>query len=567
MPTINGTPGNDTLVGTSGADTLQGGNGSDVYLVQQANDKVVETNASSATGGIDTVHCYLQSYTLPLNVENGFMYFAGPGSTSAMTGNALNNVIVGNALSNRIDGGAGSDTVSYELAIGGVTVRLGVTGAQNVGGFSGSDTLISIENLRGSLYSDKLYGNAGANRLDGGLLQGNGKDTLDGGAGNDTMSGGGDNDLYYVREMGDVVIESSDTRFGGNDFAFVHATSWTMPNHLETARVMAITSANLTGSAQANTLIAGPGNNVLNGAAGIDTVDYGVAKSAVTVALGLTSPQATGGSGQDTILNIENITGSAFSDRLTGALGNNVLTGLAGNDTLLGSGGNDTLAGGIGNDSLNGGTGTDSLVGGTGSDTYVIDSFADTVSETGTLASEIDAVISSVGFILGANLEKLTLTGSGAIDGSGNARANTLLGNAAVNTLRGQDGNDTLDGAGGNDTLIGGAGSDTFRFTTAAGTGNSDTVADFDGATDSIVLSRSVFTGFAATGSIASDQFRAEAVLTSTASGNERLLFETSTGLLYYDADGDGAVAAVLLAQIGTPIGASPLTAADIVIV
>lgn len=134
------------------------------------------------------------------------------------------------------------------------------------------------------------------------------------------------------------------------------------------------------------------------------------------------------------------------------------LTGTAGNDTLIGGAGADTLLGNAGNDYLDGGAGGDSLLGGAGNDTYVVDSVADIVTESALEGS--DQVLSSISYTLGSNLETLTLTGSAAINGTGNNLGNTLQGNAANNVLTGGSGADFVFGNGGNDTIISGAGDD-----------------------------------------------------------------------------------------------------------
>ena len=145
---------------------------------------------------------------------------------------------------------------------------------------------------------------------------------------------------------------------------------------------------------------------------------------------------------------------------LTGTAGSDVLTGGAGHDQLFGLAGNDTLQGGAGNDLIDGGTGTDTMSGGTGNDTHIVDVAGDVVTE---LANEgTDTVQSSLTYTLGANLEHLTLTGTTAVNGTGNALDNTLLGNSANNTLNGGAGNDRLDGGLGSDTMIGGTGNDTY---------------------------------------------------------------------------------------------------------
>jgi Ca2+-binding RTX toxin-like protein len=181
-------------------------------------------------------------------------------------------------------------------ATAGVTVNLNLAGLQNTGG-AGFDQLVSIENLIGSNFNDTLIGNGGSNVLNG---QG-GNDCLFGNAGNDQLLGG-----------------------SGND-----------------------------------TLNGGLGNDLLNGGIGIDTVDYSNKVVCGTTYSGATAgvrvnlnvqgiAQNTGGAGSDTLVSIENVTGSNFSDTLTGNAGNNVLSGLAGNDLLAGGASRDLLTGGGG---------------------------------------------------------------------------------------------------------------------------------------------------------------------------------------------------------------------------
>ena len=138
---------------------------------------------------------------------------------------------------------------------------------------------------------------------------------------------------------------------------------------------------------------------------------------------------------------------------------------------IIGDIGADTLTGGTGNDVLVGGAGIDILTGGTGNDTYVIDSVDDVIIETSTNVKEIDSIYSSVSYDLSLtpNVENLTLTGTAALDGTGNDRANQITGNSADNILT---------GGLGNDILRGGAGHDTYAYTTGDGF---DIIYDSDG--------------------------------------------------------------------------------------
>ena len=155
-----------------------------------------------------------------------------------------------------------------------------------------------------------------------------------------------------------------------------------------------------------------------------------------------------------------------------------IVSSSIGDTTINGMAGDDTLTGNDGDDTLDGGAGDDQLQGEAGNDTYIVDSLNDTVIEQA--GAGIDTVISSVDFTLGDNLENLTLTGA-ALDGVGNARANTVRGNQEGNLLDGGDGRDTLFGGGGDDILVGGTGSDSYVY--FYGDGN-DTIVDTSGADD-----------------------------------------------------------------------------------
>ena len=245
----------------------------------------------------------------------------------------------------------------------------------------------------------------------------------------------------------------------------------------------------------------------------------------------------------------------AADDQFNGSTYADAVNGYGGNDRMSGNGGNDLLKGGAGNDTLNGGTGADTLIGGTGNDICVVDNTGDIVTELSGQGS--DLVQSSITYALTANVEKLTLTGTTTINGTGNGLANTLTGNSAANKLSGLAGNDTLNGSGGKDTLIGGAGKDAltggagndlFVFNAAlSASTNIDTIKDYTAAYDTIQLENGIFTKLATIGALSAANF---VVGTVAADANDYIVHDNSSGALYYDADGSGAGAAIQFATV-----------------
>jgi len=233
---------------------------------------------------------------------------------------------------------------------------------------------------------------------------------------------------------------------------------------------------------------------------------------------------------------------------------------------LIGGNGNDSLSGDAGNDLLDGGFGADKLSGGFGDDTYVVDNAGDRITEA--LNRGTDTVYASISYTLGIGVENLTLTDSANINGTGNSVANILVGNSGANILSGGAGNDTLDGGLGNDTLNGGLGADNFVFSTLLDPAtNVDRITNYsrkDG--DRIVLDQSIFDAFTDLGTIGVDQFYAAAGATAAHDATDRVIHNTTTGAIFYDADGIGGRDAVLFATMNTPTP-TILAAADFMIV
>ena len=190
------------------------------------------------------------------------------------------------------------------------------------------------------------------------------------------------------------------------------------------------------------------------------------------------------------------------------------ITGTDGDDSLNGTDGNDTLVGFSGNDTLDGGAGSDILIGGTGDDIYIVDNTNDTIIENANEGT--DTIQSSVTYTIATNVENLTLTGTGAINGIGNAANNVITGNSANNTLNGGAGSDILIGGTGDDILTGGLGKDTltgglevdrFDYRTLADSvfSNFDVITDFNANTgnDLFVVSTARTGGFSNAGTVA----------------------------------------------------------------
>jgi len=282
-------------------------------------------------------------------------------------------------------------------------------------------------------------------------------DVNNGGAGSDTMVGGTGNDTYVVNVSTDIVTENASE---GTD-TVQSSITYTLGTNIENLTLTGMAAINATGNTLNNVLTGNSGNNTLSGGTGNDTMIGGSGND--TYVVDATADVVTENANEGTDLvqssvsytlanNVENLT-------LTGTAAINA-TGNTLDNILTGNSANNTLTGGAGNDTLNGGAGNDTMIGGTGNDTYVVNVSTDVVTEN---ASEgTDTVQSSVTYTLGNNVENLTLTGTTAINGTGNILDNVLVGNSANNTLTGGAGNDTLDGGVGNDTMVGGTGNDIY---------------------------------------------------------------------------------------------------------
>ena len=385
-----GLDGNDRLIGGEGAtNALQGGKGDDIYVVGAAGDSVFELPGE----GTDTVETAFSVYTLSANVEN--LTYTGSASFAGL----------GNAAANVIIGGAGDDAFA---------------------GFEGDDTLLGM----------------GGNDL---LIGGSGNNTLDGGVGIDTA--------YYLGAPSGVSVDLSTGTASANGYGGVDTLTG-----VETVSGTDFADV-IIGDAGANTLLGnggddelegGGGNDVLLGGVGSDTASFRSAPAGVSVDLAA-SIASDGYGTADTLIGIENATGSRFADQLRGDGGANILTG------------------GAGDDLLDGRAGADRMIGGTGDDIVFVDDMGDTAIE---LPGEgHDTVRTTLAiYELAASFEVLEFVGNGNFTGTGNDLANRLVGGAGNDRIDGGAGDDVIVGGAGDNLLIGGDGVDAADYSATTGT-------------------------------------------------------------------------------------------------
>lgn len=557
---------------------LGAGLASNLSLIGSANISNLFSVMMSAAGAVDlsgwTFSDWGNGNTLTVNGSMGADTITGSGVADNLAGNEGNDLLMGGGGADVLNGGQGADTMSG--GDGNDTYIVDVSGdvTSEVSALGGIDTLQSsvtrtlganVENLTltgaaaitgyGNALDNTITGNSAVNLLFGF----DGADILDGGAGADQMYGGLGDDIYYADNAGDVTSEAS--ALGGIDIVYSSVNRQLTANieNLTLTGAAAIGYGNIinntiVGNGAANTLYGFDGNDRLDGGAGADTMFGGATGDDTYVVDNMNDITVEGvagpGGGVDTIessvdrgltANIENLTLTG-----TAAIGyGNVLDNL-----IIGNTGNNQLFGFDGNDLLDGGSGVDQMYGGNGNDIYWVYDAGDVTSEV-SAAGGVDLVISYVSRGLTANIENLALAGSTDTNGAGNLLDNEITGNAGANTLYGLDGDDTLNGSSGADILQGGPGADRYVFTSALGNGNIDTVFGFNVADDTIVLGNHTFTGLEA-GTLGASAF---VVGSAAADADDRIIYDSTTGALYFDVDGIGGADAVQFATLSAGLG------------
>jgi Ca2+-binding RTX toxin-like protein len=579
---------NNLIYAGAGINQIDGGAGTDTVSYAYAttagtagvtlNLSIVNASGQSTASGISGAD-------LVKNIEN----ITGSNYVDYLTGNSGSNVLNGGIGDDILNGGAGNDTLNGSI---GNDVLNGGSGADTMNGGDGSDlyyvdnvgdivtetnaiastggidtvfSYLSAYTLTANVEIGRILSTGSANMTGNGLnnliYAGAGINQIDGGAGTDTVS------YAYATTAGAAGVTLN--------LGIVNASGQSTAGGISGADLIK-NIENITGSNYADNLTGNSGRNVLNGGAGNDTLNGGTGADLMI-----------GGDGSD-LYYVDNvgdivtetnaIASTGGTDTVYSSLSAYTLTANVENGRIL-STGSANLTGNDLNNLIYAGAGINQIDGGSGTDTvsYAYATTTGTAGVTLNLAIVNPSGQSTASGISGADLVKNieNITGSIYADYlTGNSGDNVLNGGAGNDTLNGDDGNDTLNGGAGNDLIIGGlgndflsggAGLDIFVFNTALNSStNMDTITDFSVVDDQIQLANIIFNQLI-TGGLNADNFRASTDGTA-ADADDYVLYNTTTGVLSYDTDGNGAGAAVEIATVGVSTHPT-LTSADFIVI
>ncbi len=474
LPTANGSGTFWSCIWDAGGDSdLIDGSAASANCTINLNAATLQAFDIHAGGYVSRIDGIIGGFTIANGVviENA----AGGGGNDTLSGNDAANILTGNAGNDFLDGGAGvddmrggagSDTYVVDDSQDKITeiADPGIDTVMSALTYALADANLENLTLTGLSAIDGT-GNASANLLIGNAAA----NVLDGLAGADTLRGGSGNDIYVLDDPSDVLEEGTNA---GID-TVKSKLNYTLGANLENLVLLAA-ALTANGNALANQLTGNDEANTLDGKAGADVMTGGKGDDVYFMDVAADQIIEAGGDAKDEVRSavaLKTVIAGVEDYYFTGKTAVNFLADGADNKIVA------TAAA----DTLDGAAGSDTMQGGAGNDIYMVNAATDSVKEDA--AQGTDLVKSAADFTLGANVENLTLTGSGDVDGTGNELANVIIGNAGANGLSGLAGNDTLTGGDGADALDGGAGNDAMTG------GNGDDTYVVDSKTDKVTES------------------------------------------------------------------------------
>lgn len=598
-----GDNGSDTIVYDANDESVDGGDGSDTLDASDASSGVI-IDLSSVEDKFFNFEIVIGSGSEDgLTGDDGINAIEGGDGNDGINGSGGDDTLTGGAGEDSIDGGDGTDTVDYSGADifpsitfldpddTGITLTLngGIVAVVKPGDTDvGADEVVNVENIIGTSAKDTLTGDGLANLISAG----EGDDTISGGGGADTLDGGDGNDELIVDDSdalvdggadSDVLKYAADVTFLTDELANIETATPTADG-----ADLTVASADVKGTNNIASFNGFTGGDVeqliVVGTDSADALDY-------STGLTITDGQLVVNAGADN----DSVTGTPGADVLNGDAGHDLLTGGAGADSLSGGDGNDVMVVAGTSDIASG----ESYDGGADSDTLSVTADTDftgvstltsveTITTTAGVALTFDAA-ALTGDTIAVNGtgdnggETLTVNGTGDADeidlGDVTLDTNDIAG-ATINaggdddTVTGTNGADTVSGGAGADEIDGGAGTDLISLVNIASTTDADTVYGFTSNTDEIALTNtasatsgtdvSALVTIAGIGSLAIDDIIADTSANLEISGGASVAigdksgvftaggyaYETDTGNLYFDSDGDFTSGIVLVGTL-----------------